>query len=353
MTSIPKIEQAYQQWRNEVYELLIDADFPRAGEFLNCSCFASVKASSDVSLPTGDNARSVFVCSGNPAHDYDVRLFTCHQRICPDCAHRFSARLLARYVPPALDYIAAHNPSFRLRKIELTTPFSLFDPAIEFRYKQMQQAVIQCFDMVLGSGWRKTQGLIVNDEFGEDGYRLHFHIIHAGPFVGKDELTQAWKAVTGGTCEVTWIKGVTSANPERALIEAMKYAVKMWHRDKDGNILRTDPAIVARLATLLHGKRRVRTYGIFYKVPEPEREPQCCEQCGAPMERWKLLEYRIFQETGYLPAEFDRLRRGEPLDLKLGNNFCNDPPNLGDDRESKQKNFLELVPVNTIVSHYE
>ena len=166
--------------------------------------------------------------------------------------------------------------------------------------------------------WRKNQGFIVADEFGETGEKLHFHILFYGQWIDNKErngfpLSSAWRKVTDGDCEVTYIAGILAEDLHAELMETLKYVCKFWKRDPDtGEVSRLSPTSMVTLHKLLKGQRRVRTYGLFYRVPVAlNRRPECPD-CGETMHRMTSIEYNIWLSTGWLPQE-------QTLYLRTGN----------------------------------
>lgn len=332
----PKRTAESLKWRNEVYEWLSNAEMSdMAEQFIECSDPPVFKTrKTDPELPT--NAKTVYYCPA--CGTGKVYMETCHLRICPECAHRLAARLVARYAPVLTDLAASGHPSYSVRKIELTTPYHLMDGAFSVfethelnvdepraRLRDMFAAALRVFDTLLRPGWRMSQALAIAAEYGPRGDKLHFHILHYGEFIPKRKLTEVWQAETGGVCQINWIKRVPDDNVQASVSETFKYVVKFWKQKKDGTVIRVKAEIVPTLAKVLKGQRRVRTYGLLYGVPEPEPEPLRCSVCGMELVRWTPIEWDVYCKTGWTPAEYDAARAG--LDLRPGNNFAGrDPP---------------------------
>jgi len=335
----PKRTADANKWRNEVYECLLDAAMDdMAEQFISCSDPPTFKTRrTDPELPA--NAKTVFYCPH--CKDGKVYMETCHLRICPECSHRLAARLVARYVPALVALADRKHHSFRTRKIELTTPFDLMDGVFSVvethelnvdepkaRLRAMFSAAVRVFDAVLDDDWRKSQGLILAAEYGLHGRKLHFHVLHYGQFIPYEDLSSVWESETGGACKITWIRAVRGDDAiQKAIAETLKYCVKFWKETKAG-IERIDAVLVPVLASVLAGQRRVRTYGLLYKVPDPEDNPLCCNVCGMGLERWTVTEWNVYRQTGWTPQEYDEALAGE-LNLRLGNKSGRSPPEIG------------------------
>jgi hypothetical protein len=311
---------AYYEWRLFVSDALRGAGYEAdADAFWACASDEAVYfIPHKRTLPDDTDTKSLFVCLSDRSHRVKAVRCTCHLRICPDCARRASARLLARYMPKCRELIERQHPRFCFRKIVLTTDIDLRSGDIDEQYRKLRRAVPKVFDCLLPEHWRARQGLIVSDEFGPEGHKLHFHVVFYGGWIEnraeyETTLSSAWKAVTGGHGEVTWIGRVYPEDVENELIEALKYATKFWKRNPDGSVNRLDPELVVILRNVLDGVRRVRSYGIFYNLPLPEKKEPACPDCASPVVRLSVIEWNVFTETNWLP--------GDPslLHLRLGN----------------------------------
>lgn len=311
----------YVQWRLDVCNALIEAGYGDVAEsFESCASHPKTKVSPhNPDLP--DGIATIWVCSDNQDHNNVIFSETCDCRICPDCARRQVARLAKRYIPHALHLQKHGSRRYSLRHIVLTTPFELIDDDIEQKFKDTFNAVTVAFNELLPVGWRKEQGLLVAAEFGEDGHKLHFHIVHYGQFLEKTKITTAWENATGGECSINWVKsmvGQTDEETENAVIEILKYSVKFWKIDDDGTPHFIDPELMPILHRVLKGTRRIRSYGVFYGLGEPETDGFCCEQCGSEMVRIGKEHWVVYRQTGFTPLEWKKALRGS-LDLKLAN----------------------------------
>lgn len=317
-------------WRDEVAVALEVAGYAKESElFRTCADPAKIfTVDYNADLPAG--SIGVFVCENDPHHHAKAIAPTCKLRICPDCAHVHTARLMARYVPELLDLEMSGHDEYNCKHVVLTTPISLDDADLRPKLVALMAAVPRCFDLVAGKHWRKDSGLLVALEFGEDGRRLHFHCVWYGKFINKFCLSAAWRIVTSGLAQIVHIEqldrgGEDGRTLEAAVAEVCKYATKLAHKNSDGSWRWMPAADVVRLFTALKGLRRVRSYGLLYNLAEKPR-PHVCPVCSGGMLKLARLEWTIWRETGWLPEEFREALKPPLVNLILGNNFCGVPP---------------------------
>lgn len=321
-SSTPQIDAAieasnYALWRAQVAGRLMDAG--RISESLNFQDCGTLFGNFNVA-----------VCDDDPSHQARALPFTCHLRYCPDCERRHQAQLVAKYVPILKDLAEnSDRAGWSLKKIDLTTPYrldetnaeQLYQDAWEF-FETWQQLL---FRELLGDEMsiderRRARldygkhgiGSLASAEFGEHGLKLHFHILLYSPYVPKQMVTDTWRAASGGECEVNWIRRIEYHDVEDAVREQVKYVTKFTQ---------LPPALVVKLADVLDGSRRLRTYGLVRKAEKIEREPCQCTTCSAIIRVMKVREYFeliIARNIAPDPQIFDAARRIY-LDLKPGN----------------------------------
>lgn len=316
----------YIRWRNAVSEAYTDAGMDDVAELWDsCSDPAHFFHMSQNSIMPSQ-AVGVISCSDNPEHFAKAVCPSCQLRTCPDCAHREGARLLARYMPTLEKYFHAHNPRFRFKKLVFTSSISVRDPDISQKINDLYQAVRKTLEMALNqrSGRKYTirdVGAIVAAEFGPNGHKLHFHMLFYGPFIDQALLARLWHENSGQ--RVLWIEKIGQGNRleslEQAVAETLKYTTKFWKRDQEGNILYIEPEIVPLIHQALHGTRRVRSWGLFYSIREPQEKARC-PVCDALLTKLSPVEWDIWQQTGWLPDELNAVLHSDVhLNLKLGN----------------------------------
>lgn len=312
----------YAQWRRDVASELDHAGMVDEAElWRECQSGTSIWTAHDTpTLP--EHVKRLVVCATEPSHHMKALHASCDLRACPDCAERESARLMHRYADHIIDQSRKAPKTYGLRHIVLTSPYSLQSVApAEFR--RFMGNVSLLFDLLASKNpnfrkWRQKQGVLAAAEFGESGYRLHVHIIHLGPYIPFALLRDCWEQVTGGVCLNVWVGGIRGPKQgvENKIIEALKYSVKFFKRDSEGNVIALDPELVPQLLTVLKGSRRVRSYGLFYRLPEPIERESRCPVCGGETSLWGRADYEIWSHTGWGPAE-----ACEALILKPANNF--------------------------------
>lgn len=326
-------------WRADVFEALGDAgDEKTADRWLSCSenPVTKIKPAAGAALPPA--AEVVFVCKGDHTHEAEVYAQTCDLRICPDCARRHAARLAARYTPKMLDLLHQHHRTHRFRLVTFTLPYALTDADIKAKYLAGFDQVHRVMDemmVVKNPDWKASQGFTVTAEFGSEGLKLHYHVIHYGQYLEQGELSRRWFTATDGAAYVVDVRSlVRKGKPlEEAVQEVFKYAVKFFSKDKTTSEVKCIPAeLVPVLARVLEGTRRVRAYGVFYNLPEPDRPGHLCDACGSEMVGIPVDYFVTYCNTGMLPIELWRASRDaelqyKPADKSPEKSTASPPPN--------------------------
>ena len=314
-------KQNYADWRAAAADALAAAGMTEeADSFRSC----------------GDESafRHVDVCEEDLDHAPRVIPYTCHKRYCQDCEAREQARKLLRYVPAMWDAINDAPDRYTVKKFELTTPYKLDGPdaAADYRraWKAVNKTIALVFRQVLKHDLTDDEkrrgradlrqhhvGVIASAEFGETTQHLHFHLLTVSPFIPKNLLTETWKKVTDGECQITYIRKIEAEDLEDAIKEQVKYCTKFSA---------LPPTLLPQLASVMQGAHRVRLYGVFRKLPKVDRQPNVCVHCEAKRKRLtighyisevekagKLLDDNIMRayEKRFAPAAL--------LDLKHGN----------------------------------
>jgi len=283
-------------WRQSVTDELIIA-----GMYKEAESFAACQAD--------DTIFSVFVCSDDIDHDAKTIAHTCHLRICPECAHRESARVMNRYVDKAHALARLRRDNHSLKHIILTTRFDIMQPDIKSRLRSAFDSVGATFDVLLGKGWqRENIGYIAGAEFGEKGKKLHFHVLFYGPWLDQSELQDIWCDLTGNTA-IPYIKAITRGkNVEKACAEILKYTTKLSA---------IEPVLMPRLLDVLKGTRRIRSKGVFYRLEAAKRESRLCDDCNAKMTIMPVDAYNAHKSQKMIES----LAAIALLPLRNGNNF--------------------------------
>lgn len=288
------------------------------------------------------------VCSLDPS-EYSTPIYhTCHRRYCPDCERRANLARFEKFMPVIEEVCNFGKWSYSLKHIVLTTPYDLKKEDIYEQYPIAWNAVRDTFASVIFEACKKKAtpeekrrgrislkrlgiGLIVAAEFGECGTKLHFHCLFFGPYISKTALFTHWKRHTLDECQNVHINRVRDAH-DGAKEVIMKYATKL-------SVL---PALlVPRLRQVLHGTKRIRSYGIFHGLSCPEEDAySACPVCGGGL-MW--IGKHDF-ESGRWGKE------ATELVLKLGNNSGEEP--VGRD-PPLQPELPGLMPVGFQARQYE
>lgn len=284
-------------WRNEIADSLAAYGFQRDSiEYRTCG---------DPTL-----TRYVKVCGHDPAHYNRAVGHSCHLRVCELCARRESARILKRYLPHFQAAVESFHPQFKLRHIVLTTNYQLRDRDISEKYRKGWKAVNQLFDNLLPADWTSSgRGTFAGAEFGEEGQHLHFHVLAYCEWLDQAAISREWEKLTG--CPVVWVRLVKGI--KKAVKEVIKYAAKITDLEPDD---------IARIHSVIKGSRRIRTRGLFYKVPPVPKsdEPMTCKKCGALIENWQPDRFSVWQKN------HDSAKADSLLHLILGNKSDLPPP---------------------------
>ena len=342
-------------------EALDDAGLSKlAKRWLSCSekAFTRVKPKPGAALPK--TAEIVYVCRENHHHDAEIYSQTCDLRICPECARRHAARLVARYLPKMQELMHNHRKELRFRHITFTTPYSLRDENIKKKllkgFKQVER-VMQRMMLKKDPDWKTNQGYLVTSEFGATGLKLHYHVIHYGRFLDQADMVTAWRQATKGDAYIVDVRGFPyrGMSIEETLREVLKYAVKFYSQDPaTGEIKATPAELMPILARTLEKTRRIRSYGVFYNLPESEKSPHVCEACGSPMLGIPVDYFVTFCNTGFLPLEWKRQTDGDALQFKPADKSLNSTTGIappGDPPERLTQKQLAILKDLRIQSH--
>lgn len=326
----------YVIWRSRVADAYRDAGMPDEADLYDSCSDPSHFFLLKPGQPAPAESVGVITCSENPGHMAKAVCPSCQLRTCPDCAHRETARLLARYLPTMKRYFEEpYKPGWKFRSIVFTSDASLFDLNIKERMIDLYNHVWAVFESALKS--RRSGPVSVSDcgflaagEFGPRGLKFHVHCIYYGPWLDQDELVKLWHARTGN--QVVWVNGIGAGKKyptlEDAVAEVLKYSTKFWKRQPNGQAVFIDPAAVPVLHKVLSGTRRVRSRGLFYRVQEPQHV-SCCPTCSAVLTKLSPAEWDIWNQTGWLPEEVNyALKDPSLLNLILGNK--SPPERVGD-----------------------
>lgn len=318
-----------------------------AARWLSCAenPRTKIRPVKDSVLPAG--TEKIYVCTGDHHHEAEIYAQTCDLRICPECARRHAARLVARYAPKMVELHHLHYKSYGFRFITFTTPYSLESDDIREKYLRGFKQVYKVMSGLMAAScpdWKERQAFMTTSEFGSEGLKLHYHVIHYGQYLNQAALSSAWRAATEDDAYVVDVrrfpfKGQTIEESTR---EILKYAVKFYSEDKNTGEIKAIPAqLVPVLAGVLDGTRRIRSYGLFYNIPEPDRAPHECKTCGSLMIDIPLDYWFTYCQTGFLPLEWRRVTEQRSLNLKPADKssrrFTGPPPPEAKNRSVSQR----------------
>jgi len=345
-------------WRNDVYEELnASGQYKVAERWLSCSDAFTTKILPKPGVKLPVTAEKLYVCSSDHNHDAVVYSQSCDLRICPDCARMHSARLVARYLPKCEELLHSHHRTYQFRKIVFSSPFPLWRGVpfplngdwIRERLQENFARVAAVMDEVISEhcpDWKSEQGWFAGVEFGEEGRKLHFHVVHYGRYLDQGKLSSAWKKATEGDAYVVDVRSFVRKGKtlEESLKETLKYATKFYSKDKvTGEVTYIPAWLMPVLAEAIEGTRRIRSAGVFYNLPEPDRAKHSCQACGEKMVAIPRDWFVIFCNTGLFPAEWDAQTQDAVLHLKPADKSSSQtsgisPPTLADIRK-KQMQF--------------
>lgn len=197
MLTTPTTLTKNETWRKAVGRAILDIDpeYRKAVErFLSC----------------GEKIVAVHVCTGQPNHQSIPIPDHCDNRVCPSCASHASDELHRRLVEPISTVISKHaRPGYAMRHVIFTTKLRPTDCNARQQYRHLKRqidATLQAVTCPRKRGERKKDwdarwralkrqhvGYLVADEFGEAGWRLHFHVAWFGPFLSKHLLSRSGK----------------------------------------------------------------------------------------------------------------------------------------------------------------
>ncbi len=191
----------------------------------------------------------------------------------------------------ALGYAQHGRADFSLRHLVFTTPYQLDDPGHAEAYVRVWDAVPKALTKVVreqlrdersdqernreNSAWPAHHvGYLAAADWGDEGAKLHIHLLYYGPYLDQALLRDSWGRWTDGEAEVVWLDAIRPS--QTAVDNAITYTCK----------LSPVPAgLTPELLRLLQGGRRIRSRGIFMGIQTPSRRVQTtCRHCGAALQ---------------------------------------------------------------------
>lgn len=317
-------------WREEVALELAKIGYAKdADEFIDCQ--------------NAESVRFWRVCATDAAHHAAPVFHTCHKRVCPECEARNSGRLFHRYYQPIFDIVRRRRYGRGLTHMILTTPIDLRGENVGAQLRDAYAKVGEFFDILFGKDWQNdNRGYLAGCEFGERGYKLHFHILVYCEYIDQNKAWRIWTDLTGFTA-MPYLKRVDHKDHslEDALAEVVKYVTKLST---------LEPALAAKVFHVIRGTRRIRSKGLFYRLPAPEKPDCACPVCKDALRLWSRERYEEWLELRRIEALADLVDTiGGSVLLRNGNNFLGilgqtTTENAAESPEKRHRKHLDPSP---------
>lgn len=277
-------------------------------------------------------------CSEHAEHRSLYSPFYCEQRVCPVCAKRRSWKLALQILEPIRRVAAAAPDGYKLSHVVLTTDISLDETLNKVRTsaKRLRVGVRTLFQTMFPSD--KNMGGIIGEEFGENGRKLHYHVLMLSKFIPKKKLSSMWRKWTGGRGYIVHIRAVDDIYSSVA--EIVKYCTKPMKASGETQNIET---ILARVHVVIKGRRRIQAFGIFYNMDRDiGDEYDCvCPDCGAAV-KWR-------SELSEIDCEKYEIRNPGVVDLIESNNLSGrDPP----DEQNSHFEQVEMFGISSTPTQY-
>lgn len=255
----------------------------------------SVQANDLNSCSDPARAWSEKVCAADADHYRQPIVPSCRLAYCPMCASARSAELKQQYSHIVRDALNASPDNYELRHITLTTPYELTHSKMDTLAASIWGRAVWCLETLWGLRQRHWElfdfGVLGGWEFGEDGHKLHIHLLVLSPWIDKERLNDCWAEATQNICQITWVKKVNGV--DNGVAEVTKYATKLTTMP---------PQLIPTLHKVLSRKRRIRAYGAFSgQLESVSSEPFTCPVCSGELVILPLLNLRLgnnFAEVG-------------------------------------------------------
>jgi len=264
-------------------------------------------------------------CENDPNHKVWQSPFYCEQRICPVCAKRRSASLAAAILKPIIALSEGAPRGYKLRHVVLTTDISLDEDTDQVRNhaKRLRVGIRHIFQAMFKDD--KILGGFIGEEFGEEGRKLHYHVLVLSKFIPWKKLSEMWKGWTAGRgwrVHVSLIDDVY-----KAVAEVSKYCTKPVKVNGESQDIEET---LARVHAVIKGRRRVQGFGSFYNMPRPDDDEYdiSCPDCGGKVVWHSELSYLLAEENAEHPVA--------DLFLRESNKLGRSPPTYPDSEVSEQ-----------------
>lgn len=197
----------------------------------------------------------------------------CGDRTCPECRARDYYRLRDRYAP-ILRMI--HRPKL----ITLTL----------VNYRHLTREGISRLRMCMKTLFHRFEGVIRGGLYCIEvtnkgtGWHVHVHILADAKYIPQDELTAAWREITGDS----YVVDIRAADSPDA---GLRYLLKYLSKKPDlGEGEETEEDIRQTFNEAMKGVRLIQPFGSLYAYCPP-RENRPCPTCGES--DWELLSLLV------------------------------------------------------------
>lgn len=296
--------------------------------------------------------------------------FACEQRICPKCSHGRSLVLEEKLTPAIMNLVRNTPAIYGIKHITLGTDVNIIEymqvrdgrreldrnrldmlrekvmflrGCVASLFREYSQVgyddkgnVVPCG--LLDSGFEVVPlvlGFAIGIEFGMKAGSLHFHILCLGKYIPQAIISSDWKRHNRSHGSYCWVEAVGRGDSDisKSIGYVTKYVTKpLGGKDRDGDTQLTEnmarmalwcdlwgvESVIAAMAYVFKGVRRLQTYGAFFALEFEDEEKHCCEVCGQDFFWVRELDYIRNPDRGFLDS----------LKTLKTNNFCvvDDPP---------------------------
>ena len=320
----PSRKPAMVQWRADVADAFHAAVMSKVARHWESCSDPSLIFTPDFSGKLPSQIEYVHTCSEKPQHFAKTAPVTCKNRFCPECAQVQQNRLVRRYLPEIERLLRAAPSNYSLKHVVLTTRINAHDLRFQEQMDAGFDGVRRLWGELFGKDWRKKVGCLVTAEVSPGKLLLHYHVVLLSPFIERERLNELWRKLSPDGSYITFIEARVFSHGKSTSVKdviryGVKYTVKPLVVDGDGNVSTFPPKLVVKLYRIFAGKRRVRSYGLFYDLAT-EDEPATCPECGAPIIAMIPSEWLWWCETGFMPQEQrEVIGDYDTLYLKTGN----------------------------------
>lgn len=269
-------------------------------------------------------------CKNNPDHKEWMSPYWCEQRICPDCAKRRSNQLAMSILKPVIAKAETAPRGYSLRHVVLTTDISLDEDInlVRRHAKRLRVGIRHIFQAMFEGD--KIMGGFIGEEFGEDGRKLHYHVLVLSKFIPWYQLSKMWAGWTAGRGYRVHVRLVEDIY--KAVAEVSKYCTKpIKASGENQSIERT----LSRIHAVIKGRRRAQGFGSFYNMPRPDDDEYdiSCPDCGSTVVWHSEISYLIAEENAGHPIA--------RLFLKESNKLPRPPPDEPINKAPQQQEMFK------------